>query len=137
MVFFTDIFKKYIIKLQYFNFEKVYPAHGFYMVTTSHSKSILTMSIAVKVCDYFENLIKPMVTHKFLENLLGAFLEKIVKRLDEKLDKQNSKITELQSKNAIQDHALQKLEIKCDNNEHYSHRLCICIHGVQYTENIT
>ena len=40
-----------------------------------------------------------------------------MKRFEEKLDEQNVKIIELQSKIAIQDNALQRLEIKCDNNE--------------------
>ena len=93
------------------------------------------MSIAVKVRDYFESLIKSQVTNESLEKLLGAFQEKIVKRFDEKLDEQNAKVIGLQSKVAIQDNALQKFEIKCEENEQYSRRSCICIHGVQYNEN--
>ena len=42
---------------------------------------------------------------------------------------------ELQSKITIQDNALQKLELTCDNNEQYSGRLCIRIHGVDNNEN--
>ena len=44
---------------------------GFYMAT--RSKSELIMSIAAEVLDYFESLIKPLVTNKSLEKLLGAF----------------------------------------------------------------
>ena len=58
-----------------------------------------------------------------------------MKRFEEKLDEQNAKIIKLQSKIAIQDNALQRLEIKCDDNEQYSRRSCIRIHGVQYNEN--
>ena len=93
------------------------------------------MSIAVKVRDYFESLIKSLVTNECLEKLLGAFQEKIVKRFEEKLDQQNAKVIGLQSKIAIQDNALQKFEIKCEENEQYSRHLCIRIHGVQYNEN--
>ena len=93
------------------------------------------MSIAVKVRDYFESLIKSLVTNESLEKLLGAFQEKIVKRFEEKFDEQNAKVIGLQSKIAIQDNALQKFEIKCEENEQYSRRLCIRIHGVQYNEN--
>ena len=103
------------------------------MVITTRSKSKFTMSIAAEVRDYFESLIKPLVTNESLEKLLGAFQEKIVKRFEEKLDEQNAKM--LQSKIAIQDNALQRLEIKCDDNEQYSRRSCIRIHGVQYNEN--
>ena len=103
------------------------------MVIATRSK--LIMSIAVEVRHYFESLIKPLVTNESLEKLLGAFQEKIVKRFEEKLDEQNAKIIELQSKIAIQDNAPQRLEIKCDDNEQYSRRSCIRIHGVQYNEN--
>ena len=58
-----------------------------------------------------------------------------MKRFEEKLDEQNAKIIELQSKIAIQDNGLQRLEIKCDNNEQYSRRSCIRTNGVQYNEN--
>ena len=62
------------------------------MVISTHSKSKLTMPIAVEVRDYFESLIKPLVTKESLEKLLGAFQEKTVKRFQEKLDEQNAKI---------------------------------------------
>ena len=93
------------------------------------------MLIAAEVRDYFESLIKPLVTNESLEKHLGGFQEKIVKRSEEKLDEQNAKIMELQSKVAIQDNALQSLEVKCDDNEQYSRRSCIRIHGVQCNEN--
>ena len=93
------------------------------------------MSIAAEVRDYFGSLIKALVTSKSLEKLLGAFQEKIKKRFEEKLDEQNGKIIELQSEIAIQDNALQRFETKCDDNEQYSRRSCIRIHGVQYNKN--
>ena len=80
--------------------------------------------------------IKPLVTNESLEKPLGAFQEKIMKRFDKKLDKQNTKIIELQTKIAIQGNAIQKLEIKSDDNEQYSRRSSIRIHGVQYDENV-
>ena len=69
------------------------------------------MSIAAEVRDYFESLKKPLVRNKSLVKRLRPFQEKIVKRFEEKLDEQNAKIIELQSKIAIQDNALQRLEI--------------------------
>ena len=90
------------------------------MVITTRSKSKFTMSIAAEVHDYFESLIKPLVTNESLEKLLGAFQEKIVKRFEEKLDEQNAKTIELQSIIAIQDNALQRLEIRSDDSEQYS-----------------
>ena len=105
------------------------------MVITTRSKSKLTTSIAAKVRDYFESLIKPLVTNESLEKLTETFQEKIVKRFEEKFDEQNAKVIELQSKIAIQDNPLHKLEIKCDDNEQYSRRSWIRIYGVQYNEN--
>ena len=78
------------------------------MVTTTGSKSKL---IVVKLHDYFESLIKPLVTNESLEKLLRAFQKNIVKRFDKKKDEQNAKIIELQSKITIQDNALQKYEV--------------------------
>ena len=42
---------------------------------------------------------------------------------------------ELNSKIAIQDDALQNLEINCDNTKEYSRRSGIRIHGVEYNKN--
>ena len=104
------------------------------MVMTTRSKSKFAMSIAAEVCDYFESLKKPLVRIESPEKLLGAFQKKIVKIFEEKLDEQNAKIIEPRSKIAIQDNALRRLEIKCDDNEQYSRRSCIRIHGVQCNE---
>ena len=65
MVIFIDIFLKYyVIKSQYFILEKLYLIHGFYMVITTRSKSKFTMLITAEVRDYFESLIKPLVTNE-------------------------------------------------------------------------
>ena len=103
------------------------------MVTTTPSKS---KSICQQQLKYLIIFIKPLVTNESLEKPLGAFQEKIMKRFDKKLDKQNTKIIELQTKIAIQGNALQKFEIKSDDNEQYSRRSSIRIHGVQYDENV-
>ena len=68
------------------------------MVITTRSKSKFIMSIVAEVRDYFESLIKPLVTNESPEKRLEAFQEKIVKRFEEKLDKQTAKTIELQSK---------------------------------------
>ena len=70
------------------------------------------------------SLIKPLVKNESLEKLL-----------EEKLDERSAKVIDLQSNIAIQDNALQKLEIKCDDTEQYNCRSFICIHGVEYIEN--
>ena len=59
MVILTDnLYKYYINQSQYFSLEKLYPIRGFSIVIATRSKLKL---IAVKVGDYFESLIKPLV----------------------------------------------------------------------------
>ena len=80
-------------------------------------------------------MIKRLVTKESLEKRLGAFQEKIVKKIVEKIVEQNGKIKELQSKVVMKDNAYQKLEIKCNDIEQCSCRLCMLIYGVEYNEN--
>ena len=39
-----------------------------------------------------------------------------MEKFEEELDEHNAKIIEYESKISIQDNAVQKLEVKCDNN---------------------
>ena len=69
---------------------------------------------------YFEGLMKPLVTNEKLEELLKSFQDEIVNRLEHKIKEQNTKIEELESKLAMNQTAIHNLEIKCDDNEQYS-----------------
>ena len=60
---------------------------------------------------YFDNLIKPLVTNKSLEELLYKFKEGIISKSENQLREQNLKIQELQSKIQSQENAFKKLEI--------------------------
>ena len=123
MVIFTDnLYKYYINQSQHFSLEKLYPIRGFSIIITTRSKLKL---IAIKVGDYFESLIKPLIINRSLEKFVGAFQEKNVNNFEKKLDKQNSKVIQLETKIVIQDNAFQKLEIKCDDNKQYGRRLCV------------
>ena len=68
------------------------------MMITTRSKSNLTISIVTEIHDYFESLIKPLVTKKTLVKLLRAFQKKFVEKLEKKLDEQDAKIIELEIK---------------------------------------
>ena len=48
--------------------------------------------------EYFENLMKPLVTNEKLEELYKSFQHEIVKRSEHKLKEQSTKIEELESK---------------------------------------
>ena len=47
---------------------------------------------------------------------------------------QNLKIQKVESKIHLQENVFKKLEIMSDNNEQYSHRSCLCIHGIEFKE---
>ena len=69
------------------------------MVIVTRSKSSgLNMSITAEVREYFNNLIKPLVTNKYLEELLDKFKEGIISKSEDKLTEQSLKIQELESK---------------------------------------
>lgn len=61
-------------------------AHRFYSL---ESKKV--MSITSEIRDYFENLIKPLVSNESLEELLSSFPEKIIRKFREKFNEQKEK----------------------------------------------
>ena len=105
------------------------------MVIIARSKSSgLYISITAEVHDYFDHLIKPLVTNKFLEELLYKFKEGIISKFLDKLREQNLQIQELESKTHSHENASKKLEIISDDNEQYSCRSCLRIHGIEFKE---
>ena len=90
------------------------------------------MSITSEVREYFENLMKPLVTNEKLEELLKSFQDEIAKRFKHKIKEQNTKIEKLESKLAMTQTAIDNIEIKCDDKEQYSRRLCVRIHGLDF-----
>ena len=101
------------------------------MVIITRSKSSgLNMSITAEVHEYFDNLIKPLVTNKPLEEL-SKLKEGIISKFEDKLRKQNLKIQELESKIHSQENTLKKLQTASNNNEQYSCRSCLRIHGIE------
>ena len=82
----------------------------------------------------FDNLIKPLVTNKSLEELLYQFKEGIISKFEDKLREQNLKIQELEFKIHSQENVFKKLEIISDDNEQYGRRSCLRIHGFEFKE---
>ena len=69
------------------------------MVIVTRSKSSgLNMPITAEAREYFNNLIKPLVTNKSLEELLDKFREGIISKFEDKLREQILKMQELESK---------------------------------------
>ena len=84
---------------------------------------------------YFEKLIEPLVTNNSLEELFNKLKDEIVKKSDEKISEQNAKIEKLESIITIHENTIDQLLVKCDDNEQYSRRSCLRIHGVEVKEN--
>ena len=98
--------------------------------TRSQSKS---MFITSEMRDYFENLMKPLVTNDKLEQLLKSFQDGLMKKIEDKFNEQNTRIEELESKLAIKQNIIDNLEIKCDDNEQDSRRSCLRVHGLDFS----
>ena len=60
--------------------------------------------------------------------------EEIISKFEEKFDQQNRKIDELEGKIVIQTNTIDQLIIKCDDNEQYSRRSCLRIHGIECSD---
>ena len=58
-----------------------------------------------------------------------------IDKLEVKLEKQANPINELEGQIALQKNMPDQLEIKCENNEQYSRRTSIRIHGIEVPEN--
>ena len=88
------------------------------------------MSITSEMREYFENLMKPLVTNESLEQQLKFFQEGLMKKIEDKFKEQNDRIEELESKLVIKQNII---EIKCDDNEEYSRRSCLRIDGLDFS----
>ena len=105
------------------------------MVIIARSRSSgVNMSITGEIREYFENLIKRLVTNQSLEELLCKFKEEIIPKFEDKLREQNLKIQEPESRIHSQENAFKKLEIISDDNEQCSRRSCLRIHGIEFKE---
>ena len=91
------------------------------------------MSITAEVREYFENLIKSLVTNQSLEEL-SKFKDGIISIFEDKLREQNLKIQELESQIRSLEHALKKLGKISDGNEQYRRRSCLHIYGIKFKE---
>ena len=101
------------------------------VIITRSMSSGVNMSITAEVREYFENLIKPLLTNQSLEELLCKFKEGIISKFEDKLREENLKIQELESKIHSQENAFKKFEIISDDNELHSRRSCLRIHGIE------
>ena len=96
------------------------------------SSQLKNMSITSEMREYFENLMKPLVTNETLEQL-KSFQDELMKKIEDKFKEQNDRIEELESKLAMKQNIIDHLEIKCNDNEQYSRIFCLRIHGLDFS----
>lgn len=77
---------------------------------------------------YFEKPIKPLVTNKSLEELLNKLKCGLVKEFEEKILEQNAKMKKLELIVSIHENAVDQLLVKCDDNEQFLRRSCLCFY---------
>ena len=104
-----------------------------------HTRSKNMLSGEVK--EYFEELVRPLVTNTYLEELFEKFKNEVVLPFEKKINEQEKRITHLESTLAISQNTvdvllgkLEEIEVRTDDNEQYSRRSCLRIHGVYFDE---
>ena len=68
------------------------------------------MSITSEMREYFENLIKPLVTNETLELQPKSFQDGLMKKIDDEFKEQNDRIEELESKLVMKQNFIDHLE---------------------------
>ena len=104
------------------------------IVTHSYVRSE-EMSVSQELRDYFSELIQPLATNECLEQMFQKLKEKIVTKFEERFIEQNRKIDELEEQVLFQENTINRVLIKCDDNEQYSRRNCLRIHGIEFKKN--
>ena len=103
--------------------------------SSSNKKQEETMAtISNEMKCYFEKLIEPLVTNKYLEDLFNKLKDDLLKKFDGKISEQNAKTEKLESITSVHENTVDQLLVKCDDNEQYSRRSCSRIHGVEVKE---
>ena len=88
------------------------------IVTRSYARSE-KMYVSQELCDYFSEFIQPLATNECLEQMFQKLKEEIVTKFEERFIKQNREIDELEGRVSFQENTINRLLIKCDDNEQY------------------
>ena len=99
------------------------------MVLTRSSAKTENMVMSEEIRNYFSDIIKPLATNQFLEEMFSKLKEKIVSKFEQKLEQLMNRIDKLEGKLEKQANRISKFEgqivlqkkmsnlfeIKCDN----------------------
>ena len=105
------------------------------VVTRFSAKSESMSDISEEIRKYFSELIKPLATNTSLKEIFDKMKEEVISKFESKISEQNDKIYELESQVAIQEQTINNLLTKFDDNEQYSRRSCLRIHGIESNSN--
>ena len=89
------------------------------------------MSVLQELRDYFSELIQPLATNECSEQMFQKLKEEMATKFKERFIEKNKKIDELQERVSFQENTINQLLIKCNDNEQYSRRNCLRIHGIE------
>ena len=98
------------------------------IVTRSYARS---EKMSQELRDYFSELIQPLVTNECLEQMFQKLKEEVVTKFEQRLIEQNKKTDELEERVSYRENTINQLLIKYDDNEQYSRRNCLRIHGIE------
>ena len=105
------------------------------VATRSSVKSESISGVSKEIRDYFSELIKPLATNTGIKEMFDKLKEEILSKFETKIKEQDDKIHELESRVVIQEQTINNLLVKCDDNEQYSRRSCLRIHGIESHNN--
>ena len=105
------------------------------VATRSSVKSESMSGVSKEIRDYFSELIKPLATNTGIKEMFDKLKEEILSKFETKIKEQDGKIHELESRVVIQEQTINNLLVKCDDNEQYSRRSCLRIHGIESDNN--
>ena len=106
------------------------------------------MAISAEIKKYFEELLKPLATSSNMNDLFESFKADVLQKFGQfenkivnRIEAQDRKISELESTLVVSHNTINILSTRLDNvenisdnNEQYSRRSCLRIHGIEYKE---
>ena len=109
------------------------------MPSTRSSVKANEMAVTKEIKDYFTQLVEPLATNDGINEMFSKFQKDVlskISKLETKISEQDEKISVLESSIVLKENVIRKLTTKCDDNEQYSRRSCLRIHGVEYKDGV-
>lgn len=113
------------------------------METRSSSK-VVNMTVSDEIKEYFTQLLEPLATNESILEMFTKFKEDVLTKVTEQANRIDELEALLSVRKVVVDKLTEKcdynekllatLEIKCDNNEQYSRRTCLRIHGIEFDD---